>query len=187
MASISSSMKGRKKKPAWKHPMDDLVPPAEITTSKPFQYQKPEVSDYIARVIIGSEMDYDLAVTRLRPKLKGDEIIALATEIENNEYVKASLDRLFKSVGIDDDSRTQFVKQMWLWMYGANDQKSIAAARIFSRIFFGEQHGQEKVSELKMEGFKEGVQQLLGTAAPIEPKPEIIQTDAYILLEGKSA
>ena len=178
------------------HPLDDLVPPRgvgePVSATKQFRYEKAEVALYLAKVVIGCEMDYDAAVARLRPKMASQwERVQLAVEIENNENVQMALARLLKAIGIDEESRQQFVKEIWLWFYGEATDLKLQASRILAKIFFGDAPAQQEAPALKIQGFEGGVERLLGGQEPLpvqpqtteEPKP--IETDADYVMKGR--
>lgn len=177
-------------------PLDDLVPPRgtekALNPYREFALEKPEVSTYLARVIIGCEMDYDRAVIHLRKFMPYEERIELAVKLENDAHVQNAIKRMLEAVGIDDASRAQFIKQIWSWFYGDDEDKALAASRVLTRVFFGEQRVQEKVDDLKIEGFDAGLEKMFGkapTQQPQRPAPEvgdeIIKTDALYLMAGK--
>jgi len=179
-------------KPMRGTPIDDLVPPkgteARLSPYREFAFEKPEVALYIARVVIGCEMDYDKAVAYLRKYMPVEERLELSVKIENDPYVQNAIKHLLKSVGIDDASRDQFIKQIWAWFYGDDSDKALAASRVLTRVFFGEQRQSESVDELKIEGFKEGLDKMLGGKKEPEPAQvgsEVIQTNALYIMPGK--
>lgn len=169
------------------HPLSDFSPAAYEAMHKKFDFDKPDVCDYVAKIIFGCEMDYYGAAALLRPNISDvGEAIELVTELTNNVNLQAALTRLFKSIGIDDESRDRFVKQIWTWFYGSDKELALQASRILAKIFFRDDSKPEQPGELKIEGFDQGLQRLMGGGAAPAEVEEPIQTDALVMLEGKS-
>lgn len=184
------------------HPLDDLIPPRSLSSTErnspddpKFNYSKSEVSLYIAKVVIGSQMDWDSAAHNLRPTLSRWDTLQLALELENNEHVQLALTSLLRQMGIDEDSRSTFIKQVWQWFYSPNEQLALQASRILAKIFFGDKPADQAPPALKIEGFTEGLARLQGGPETPDPSPSIgqpeneeivlLQTDADVLMPGR--
>jgi len=174
------------------HPLDDLVPPPNLEAKFTiFNYSKVEVADYLARVVFGHHMDYAEAIKFLRPKADMGDCVALAADMENNEYVRAAMERLFKSLGIDDESRKQFVQEIWKWFYGSDTDLKLQASRVLAKVFFGEDKQQPAAESLKIEGLEGGLERMFSQnqrepeVAEVRDEPEVIETNATYIMKGR--
>lgn len=172
-------------------PLDDLVPPSNLkpNNSHAFRYDSADVSMYLAKVVFGCEMDYLTAAKHLRPTEGFEELQRIAIQLRQNDHVQRAMDHLLKQAGMDDASRDEFVKVQWQWFRGEDKELRLQAARILSKIFFDREGKVEQPQPLKMEGFAEGMKQMLGDVTPQVGREddEIIPTDnAMVLLPGRS-
>lgn len=152
--------------------VSDLTTPRKAIDSDFIDFSSVHACNHVAKIIFSCEMDYRRAAEILRPRLEIEEYFALMVQMQKDPNLQAALDRLFKSIGIDDDSRNQFVKQIWSWFYGDDKDKSLQASRILAKIFFSDS-GEKEVSEtLHIEGLDEGLKKMLGPQDPDKPIPE---------------
>lgn len=174
-------------------PLDDLVPPGVIESeSGAFRFDRTDVSLYLAKVVFGCEMDYLEAARRLRPNSGFEELERIAIQLRGNEHVARAMESLLKACGLDDSSRDEFVRIQWQWFRSGDKELRLQAARILSKIYFDKAERPAQPQPLKMEGFAEGMQRMLGDPAPqvgkVDDGEEIaIQSEsAMVLLPGRS-
>lgn len=174
-------------------PLDDLVPPSCIEREGAFRFDKTDVSLYLAKVVFGCEMDYLEAARRLRPSSGFEELERIAIQLRGNEHVARAMESLLKACGLDDSSRDEFVRIQWQWFRSGDKELRLQAARILSKIYFDKAERPAQPQPLKMEGFAEGMERMLGD----RPTPQVGKVDdgeeiaiqsesAMVLLPGRS-
>jgi len=136
----------------------------------------PSVAQYAARVLIGSVMDYKVAAARLVPMgamPDAKDIARLARTLKDSPEVRRELESLLRADGLDEHSKSSFVREMWAWLMGDNEKLKRQASMILGRGFIGEKVLVDKPEELPIQGFEEGIASLLspapGKVVPLPP------------------
>ena len=141
------------------------VPPSQIDISKepnPIKYKDPDVAKYFVAVLIRNQMDYRATVLELAPEVSPAKRGAITEEMVNAPEIQKELEKVFASLGLDENSKTAFVRKMWMWLYGSNQDLAIKAATVLGKGFIGDKVEVNKPQELPIKDFQKGVNRMLG-------------------------
>ena len=153
--------------------IDGLPVPDESLQAKPgmrtiLNLRSRSVLEYIARTVILQNMDYVAAMEQLlhgSPTWKINKAVAEAQESESlKEVIEANL----SLAGLDENSKTEFVKTMWAWLRGGSENQQLQAARILGKGFIGERLTSDKPEVLKFAGYDAGIERMLADAPKLE-------------------
>lgn len=178
----------------FKH--DDTRGPNTIKADEAFRrwapdFSVPSVAQYAARVLIGSVMDYRVAAVKLIPvgTMPDEKQLArLVRALKESSEVQKELESLLQAQGLDEQSKSSFVREMWAWLMGEDGRLKRQAAMILGRGFIGEKVLVDKPEELPIQGFDEGITSLLGPApgkmVPLPPTEEIERRSLDVTAPG---
>ncbi len=121
----------------------------------------PLVAKLAARALIKHSMNASAAARELRPHLTEGSARKFGQRMLRNAAVQAALEHELAPRGMDERSRDRYVAEMWSWLYGPDEPRKLAAARILGRAFIGSKVDTNDVVELRISGFEEGVRYML--------------------------
>ena len=125
----------------------------------------------IARALIVNHMDFDKAVYMLFPTDTPERRLQTVDYLQAHPDLRAEIEEQFKLVGLDDGSKDAYVKELFAWFWGADNELKMTAARILGRAFIADKVV-DKPAVLEIKGIEDGVARMLGTneisAEPVE-------------------
>ena len=138
----------------------------------------PATIELVANAAITKGLDFEEAIRAIAPKETPPALIAdVAERAEQHPKIREAIERGLKARGLDEDSKDEFVRQMWSWLRSDDKELMQTAARILGRGFISEKLTVEKPAALPIEGFAEGIARLTGESAK-EADPEEESTPA---------
>lgn len=154
--------------------MDVKKAPPPEKTYVPIRWRNPDTLEYLCRAVIKHKFDWYQAVREIAPELDVAEAAEEAVKLRENIAVREAIEDALVDKGLDDKSKSAFVKRMWKWLDSGDEKLMRAAAGILGRGFISDKIDVNKTEELPIRGFKEGVTKLFGEA-PDPNSEETIQ------------
>ena len=87
--------------------------PKPTQNDMPFDTSDPKVAAHIAGAVAKSLHDFKAAARMLRPDLKPADQATLAYQLEQDPYVRASLQQELEKLGLSDDAKKRFIALLW--------------------------------------------------------------------------
>jgi hypothetical protein len=147
--------------------MSDITAPSGYGTrdrgeGKNIQYRLNDdrVCEYMARVVVKHNMNFEAAVAATSPKKLTDAQISVnAFAIGKSPRVQKHIQALFAAIGIDDEAFKKYLEILWQWMLAGDRPRAVAAAKLLGSIFGINDKADEskKPQKLQIEGFDEGL------------------------------
>jgi hypothetical protein len=146
--------------------MADLTMPAGYgTRARPnggiqFRHQDPRVAAHIARVVLKNNMNFEAAVAAMSPrKLTDEQIAAQAFVLKRAPKVQAEIQKLYQTIGLDDEAFKKYWSVLWEWMLSGDRPRAVTGAKLLGAIFGINDKADEskKPQVLKIAGLEEGL------------------------------
>lgn len=121
-------------------------------------YERPTVAYHIASVVIKHAMAFDDAVRELMPQIAGNDRLVgwWAKKLEHDApLVKQAMEEQLTKFGLDDESKSSFVKEMWRWLRGDDKFLKGKAASILGKGFIGEKVVTTRPENLPISDFED--------------------------------
>ena len=174
----------KKKKPAQRE--EDIKPDSYGTASRgpgrppQIRHTRPEVAAHIARIVVGCNVDFEAAVSKLwaeeYPEATEIQIQAAAQTLQESSHVKRAIEAQLEKIGFGDKAQSRLIALLWREVLGTNDKRFPIAARLLAEITQANKANikNEKMPTLRIAGIEEGVKAMLGESAP---------TDSYATID----
>ena len=165
----------KKKKPALE---DVNVPDSYGTASRgagrspQIRHTRPEVAAHVARLVVGSNMDFEAAVSKMWAEEYPDatelQIQEKAQALQESPHVRRAIEAQLEKIGFGDKAQARLIALLWKEVLGSNDKRWVGAARLLAEITQASKANQhnEKIPVLRVAGIEEGVKAMLGEHAP---------------------
>jgi hypothetical protein len=144
-------------------------------TYVPIRWRNPDTLEYLCRAVIKHKFDWYMAVREIAPELNVAEAAEEASKLRENIAVREAIEDALVDKGLDEKSKSAFVKRMWKWLDSGDEKLMRAAAGILGRGFISDKIDVNKTEELPIRGFKEGVTKLFGEAIDPNEESETVQ------------
>jgi hypothetical protein len=166
----------KKKKPA----QDPEVPDSYGTASRGagrsprIHHTRPEVAAHVARLVVGCNMDFEAAVSRMwveeYPDATDAQIQETAETLIRSSHVRRAIEAQLEKIGFGDKAQSRLIALLWKEVLGSNDKRFPIAARLLAEITQAAKANQrnEKMPTLRIAGIEEGVKTMLGDSAPTD-------------------
>ena len=157
------------------------------------RYNRPEVAKHVARMIIGSNMDAEAAVSKMwaeeYPDATEAQIVAMARTLEEAPAVKREIDAQLEEIGFGKEAQKKFIGLLWKEVLGGNDKRFPVAARLLAEITQSlKARDREKVMpQLKLKGMESGLAEMLGEAAPSDDIQQEVSLEQILAESGTEA
>jgi hypothetical protein len=164
----------KKKKPA----QDPEVPDSYGTASRGagrsprIHHTRPEVAAHVARMVVGCNMDYEAAVTKMWaeefPDATDAQIQETAETLIRSPHVTRAIEAQLEKIGFGDKAQSKLIALLWKEVLGSNDKRFPIAARLLAEITQAAKANQrnEKMPTLRIAGIESGIATMLGEHAP---------------------
>jgi hypothetical protein len=168
----------KKKKPAQREELIDGNPASYGTASRgpgrppQIRHSRPEVAAHIARLVVGCNMDFEAAVSKIwaeeYPEATEIQIQAAAQTLQESSHVKRAIEAQLEKIGFGDKAQSRLIALLWREVLGNNDKRFPIAARLLAEITQAAKANikNEKMPTLRIAGIEEGVKAMLGDHAP---------------------
>lgn len=136
------------------------------------RHTKPEVAKHCARMIIGCNMDTSAAVSKMwaaeYPDATEAQIESMARTLGQSPHVQREMAALLEEIGFGNDALNKLIGLLWQEALGVNDKRWPAAVRLLAEITSANKaaFNNQKIPTLKLDGMDEGLEKMLGPAAP---------------------
>ena len=136
------------------------------------KHARPEVAAHVARVVVGCNMDYEAAVTRMWaeefPEATEVQIRNTAQTLRGSSHVSRAIEAQLEKIGFGDKAQARLIALLWKEVLGSNDRRWVGAARLLAEITQAAKANQrnEKMPTLRIAGIEAGVKAMLGEHAP---------------------
>ena len=171
----------KKKKPAQREELEDVNSPDSYGLSSrgdgrapQIRHSRPEVAAHVARIVVGCNMDYEAAVTRMWaeefPEATEIQIRQTAQTLRGSSHVSRAIEAQLEKIGFGDKAQSQLIALLWREVLGSNDKRWVGAARLLAEITQAAKANarNEKMPTLRIAGIEAGVKAMLGDAAPTD-------------------
>lgn len=125
------------------------------------RFSCPETAKLAARALIKHGLNATQAAMELRPHLTTESARTVGSRMMKTPQVLEELEKQMSPRGLDEKSKDRYVKILWEWLEGTDRPKAQTAARILGKGFIGERIEIEEPTVLRIEGFEEGIKELL--------------------------
>jgi len=176
----------KKKKPAQREELIDDNPASYGTASRgpgrspQIRHTRPEVAAHVARMVVGCNLDYEAAVSKMWAEEYPDatelQIQEKAQALQESPHVKRAIEAQLEKIGFGDKAQSRLIALLWKEVLGSNDKRWVGAARLLAEITQASKANSrnEKMPTLRIAGIEEGVKAMLGESAP---------TDSYATID----
>lgn len=145
-------------------------PPEE--KGRPFRIRSRPTLELVARALIVNHMDYEKAVVMLFPNRSTEFYADTLDYLEAHTDLQAEVENQLKITGLDETSKEAYVKQMWMWMWGVDNELKTTAARILGKAFMPEKVD-DQPKPLRIAGIEDGLAKMGLGAVQSQPKEEL--------------
>lgn len=143
------------------------------------RHTRPEVAKHCARMIVAHNMDTQAAVAKMLatdyPNATESQIISLARTIQASPYVQREIAGLLEEIGYGNEALKKLIGLLWAEVLGTNDKRWASAARLLADIMgadkMASKNADKSLPRLRLAGMDEGLQAMLGDAAPSDEEP----------------
>jgi hypothetical protein len=126
------------------------------------RFSCPETAKLAARALIKHGLNATQAAMELRPHLTAESARTVGSRMMKTPQVLAELEQQMSPRGLDEKSKDRYIQIIWEWIEGSDRPKALTAARILGKGFIGERIEIEQPDVLRIEGWEEGIKQMLG-------------------------
>lgn len=144
---------------------------------------RPEVAEHCARLIVGCNLDYEQAVSRmLGPDATENQIRIKAETLKESTHVREAIEKQLEKIGFGDAAQTRLIALLWKEVLGGNDKRWASAARLLAEITQAAKANahNERIPTLRIGGLEEGIANMLGDSAPTnDPQPVTMEGEDY--------
>ncbi len=140
--------------------------------SPQIKHARPEVAAHVARMVVGCNMDYEAAVTKMWaeefPDATDAQIQETAQTLIRSPHVSRAIEAQLEKIGFGDKAQSRLIALLWREVLGTNDKRFPIAARLLAEITQAAKANQrnEKMPVLRIAGIEAGVAAMLGEHAP---------------------
>ena len=140
--------------------------------SPQIKHARPEVAAHVARMVVGCNMDYEAAVTKMWaeefPDATDAQIQETAQTLSRSPHVSRAIEAQLEKIGFGDKAQSRLIALLWREVLGTNDKRFPIAARLLAEITQAAKANQhnEKMPVLRIAGIEAGVAAMLGEHAP---------------------
>src|ERR1022692_4279749 len=144
------------------------------------KHARPEVAAHVARMVVGCNMDYEAAVTKMWaeefPDATDAQIKETAVTLMRSPHVSRAIEAQLEKIGFGNKAQARLIALLWKEVLGGNDKRWVGAARLLSEITQAAKANarNEKMPTLRIAGIEAGLTAMLGDTAP---------TDDYATME----
>lgn len=129
--------------------------PNKITTPqtvRALRFDNPTIVTNIANQLIMHGNDVEWMIADLFPSISPTSIVYsnLVDRINHDPRLQEELYRQMSISGTDPKSREEYVRTLWGWFKGSDDERALTAARLLGRGFISEAKDQDKPVELPL-------------------------------------
>lgn len=171
----------RKKKPAQREEIENVNFPDSYGSanrgpgrSPQIRHTRPEVAAHVARLVVGCNMDFEAAVSKMWAEEYPDatelQIQEKAQLLQESPHVRRAIEAQLEKIGFGDKAQARLIALLWKEVLGTNDKRWVGAARLLAEITQASKANQhnEKIPVLRVAGMEEGVKAMLGDSAPTD-------------------
>lgn len=182
----------KKKKPAQKPEPEKISKPDSYGTasrgeglSPQIRHTRPEVAAHVARLVVGCNMDFEAAVSKMWAEEYPDatelQIREKAMALSRSPHVSRAIEAQLEKIGFGDAAQARLIALLWKEVLGSNDKRWVGAARLLAEITQAAKANQrnEKIPTLRIAGIEEGVKAMLGDAAPTDNTATVTIEDRW--------
>lgn len=98
-------------------------------------------------------------------ELTTDKVRDTTARLLENVSTDEEFEKRLDSLGLDEESRKVYVKEMWRWLYTGTNQQRVQASKVLGKAFVTEKVIVDAPEPLAITGFEEGIRRMLGDAA----------------------
>jgi hypothetical protein len=147
------------------------------------RWQDPRVAEHCAKVIIASNMDYEVAAAKIAPAETHERISVLAKQLATNVKVQKAIAAVLAKIGFDDKGFELFGKVLWEAILDkTNDKRWPGAMRIASEMFNARRAGERKPTPLPLQDLSAGLAKM-GVGVSAEEDGEEIAPETFDIME----
>ena len=138
------------------------------------RHARPEVAAHVARMVVGCNMDYEAAVSKIWaqefPDATDAQIQETAETLIKSPHVSRAIEAQLEKIGFGDKAQSRLIALLWREVLGSNDKRFPIAARLLAEITQAAKANQrnEKMPVLRIAGIEAGVAAMLGEHAPTD-------------------
>ena len=140
--------------------------------SPQIKHARPEVAAHVARMVVGCNMDYEAAVSKMWaeefPDATDAQIQETAQTLSRSPHVSRAIEAQLEKIGFGNKAQARLIALLWKEVLGSNDKRWVGAARLLAEITQAAKANarNEKMPTLRIAGIEEGVKAMLGEHAP---------------------
>lgn len=113
----------------------------------------------VARALIVNHLDFEATVRMLFPRDTPERKFQTMQYLQEHPDLMAEVEEQLRVPGLDETSKTEFVREMWRWLWSGDNELKGTAARILGKAFMPEK-SKETPEPLKLSGMDDGLRQM---------------------------
>ena len=110
----------------------------------------------IARALLANHMDFERTVEKLFPKYTPEKRAVTVAYLETHPELQAEVEEQLKVPGLDEASKQEYVRELWMWFWSTDNELKTTAARILGKALIPEKTD-DKPEKLTIAGMEEGL------------------------------